>query len=61
MAERLFRRNEAEIAEKEEESKEGQEPVLESPSAGFDTEEERDDGNTTDKDFKPVFLKGLFR
>ena len=26
-----------------------------------DTEDERDDGHQTDKDFKPVFMKGLFR
>ncbi|KAH6902573.1 CAMK/CAMKL/Kin1 protein kinase [Coprinopsis sp. MPI-PUGE-AT-0042] len=61
LAERLFRRNEGEIPEKqEEESKEGQEAPVDSPNTGFDTEEDRDDGNATDKDFKPVFLKGLF-
>ncbi|TFK20182.1 Pkinase-domain-containing protein [Coprinopsis marcescibilis] len=54
LAERLFppRRGENELSEQREAEEEGQ--------GGFDTEEDRDDGHATDKDFKPVFLKGLF-
>lgn len=65
LAERLFSKkdNEGEMAEKrEEEEAQGQEDQEHGELGNHgDTDEERDDGHATDKDFKPVFLKGLFR
>ncbi|KAJ2936745.1 hypothetical protein H1R20_g348, partial [Candolleomyces eurysporus] len=64
LADRLFvkRDNETEMAEKREEEDAQAQDDQEHGELGHhtDTDEERDDGHATDKDFKPVFLKGLF-
>ena len=64
-AERLFSRHEpADLSEKREEDDVGEKPHKvvngEDDGAG-ETFREEDERHTTEKDFKPVFLKGLFR
>ena len=57
LAERLFSRHEpADLAEKQEEEEVGDKTVN-----GEETFKEEDERHTTEKGFKPVFLKGLFR
>ena len=59
LAERLFSRHEpAEMAEKREEE---EEEVGDKIVNGEETFKEEDERHTTEKGFKPVFLKGLFR
>ena len=63
LAERLFSRHEpAELAEKREEEEVGEKPhsAVNGEHDG-ETFREEDERHTTEKDFKPVFLKGLFR
>jgi hypothetical protein len=63
-ADRIFSKNpnEGELAEqKEEEEAQGREEHDHGDGGHLDTDDDRDDGNSTDREFKPVFLKGLFR
>jgi hypothetical protein len=58
LAERLFSRHEpADLAEKREEEEEIGDKIVN----GEETFREEDERHTTEKGFKPVFLKGLFR
>jgi hypothetical protein len=57
-AERLFSRHEpTDLAEKQEE----EEDIGDKAVNGEETFREEDERHTTEKGFKPVFLKGLFR
>jgi hypothetical protein len=59
LAERLFSRHEpTDLAEKREEE---EEDIGEKTLNGEETFREEDERHTTEKSFKPVFLKGLFR
>jgi hypothetical protein len=58
LAERVFSRHEpADLAEKREEEEEIGDKIVN----GEETFREEDERHTTEKGFKPVFLKGLFR
>jgi serine/threonine protein kinase KIN1/2 len=67
LAERLFSRHEpADLVEKREEEEVGDKPRSSTLNGTNDDDDgetfkEEDERHTTEKDFKPVFLKGLFR